>query len=248
MFLARWQHDLHITLAVLREPGSVRALLEALAAPRPLALALMLAMVLLAGTFQWLLPRFQEALALNAQLRDKQSLGRNEQQTLRRLAQLQAQMKAVPMRVRELGPGESPAMAALAMAQQTMALAKQLSSGDTLPKPLRQCKALSLTARGRTRIQAPSPEVGWPSVQLTRYQYELALRGPYPALSAFINRLALAPQLVGVDRVDIQRLPLGRRALPDILSRPDYPVPLEMVVSLSFYLADTSAQPAAAAR
>lgn len=210
---------------------------------KPVALTLLLALILGIGITHWLMPRWQTAVSLNARLHDKQSLGRDEQKKLRWLKQLTAQLKASPTRLRELTSAESPAVAALAMAQEVMKQAKSLSSDPSLPKPLRQCEALSMVSRGNSFIHASPPEPGWPSVALRRYQYDLALRGPYPALSAFVNRLALAPQLIGVDRIDIQRLPLGRRALPDILSRPDYPVPLEMVVGMSFYVVDPTVSP-----
>lgn len=83
-----------------------------------------------------------------------------------------------------------------------------------------------------------------PVLSAEQYDYELKVSGTYVALIDLLNQLALHPKLVKINKVVITKAVNGKpEDEPDPQEFPDYPVKLEMVVSLTLFLyaADTAA-------
>lgn len=74
------------------------------------------------------------------------------------------------------------------------------------------------------------------TLPVERYDYDLKVSGTYPALVDMINLLVIQKKLVKINKVVISKPEKSDEEQPDAKSFPDYPVKLDMVVSLSLFL------------
>jgi hypothetical protein len=92
---------------------------------------------------------------------------------------------------------------------------------------------------------APSPAEASntaPVLAAEQYDYELKVTGTYAALIDLLNQLVLHPKLVKINKVVITKAPGNKpEDEPDPKEFPDYPIKLEMVVSLALFLYATDA-------
>jgi hypothetical protein len=80
------------------------------------------------------------------------------------------------------------------------------------------------------------------SLPVERFDYEMKVTGTYPALVDFLNELVLYKKMVKISKVQIIRTPAAIAEQPDAKEDPDFPVKLEMTLSLSlFFYNDTAA-------
>lgn len=88
-----------------------------------------------------------------------------------------------------------------------------------------------------------SVQVGSASLPVERYDYDLKVTGTYPALMDVLNELVIRKKLVKINKVVISR-PTEAEPQPNAKENPEFPVQLEMVVSLSMLLyPDNASQP-----
>jgi hypothetical protein len=88
-----------------------------------------------------------------------------------------------------------------------------------------------------------SAQVGSASLPVERYDYDLKITGTYPALMDVLNELVIRKKLVKINKVVISR-PTEAEPQPNAKENPEFPVQLEMVVSLSMLLyPDNASQP-----
>lgn len=86
-------------------------------------------------------------------------------------------------------------------------------------------------------------QVGSASLPVERYDYDLKVTGTYPALMDVLNELVIRKKLVKINKIVISR-PTEVEAQPNAKENPEFPVQLEMVVSLSMLLyPDNASQP-----
>lgn len=78
-------------------------------------------------------------------------------------------------------------------------------------------------------------QVGSLTLPVERYDYDLKVTGTYPALMDVLNELVIRKKLVRINKVTISH-PATPAVQPDAKDFPDFPVKLEMVVSLSMFL------------
>jgi hypothetical protein len=77
------------------------------------------------------------------------------------------------------------------------------------------------------------------------YNYELAVTGTYPALMDLLNELVTRKKLVRIKKVTISMAKTQSADIPDAKEYPDYPLKLDMVVTLSLFMySDNNAAPA----
>lgn len=74
------------------------------------------------------------------------------------------------------------------------------------------------------------------TLPVERYDYDLKASGTYPALIDLINLLVMQKKIVKINKVVIGLPEKQDEEQPDAKSFPDYPVKLEMVISLSLFL------------
>lgn len=75
-----------------------------------------------------------------------------------------------------------------------------------------------------------------------QFNYDLSVTGTYPALMDLLNQLVTRKKLVRITKVIITKSAFEAADIPDAKDYPDYPLKLDMVVSLSLYLyADNNA-------
>jgi hypothetical protein len=83
-----------------------------------------------------------------------------------------------------------------------------------------------------------------PAFSAEQYQYDLKVTGTYAALIDLVNQLVLHPKLVKINKIVIIKSPDSKpEDEPDAKDFPDYPVKLEMTVSLALFLYATDATP-----
>lgn len=82
-------------------------------------------------------------------------------------------------------------------------------------------------------------QVGSATLPVERFDYELKVTGTYPALMDVLNELVIRKKLVKVNKVTISRS-TEADSQPDARDNPEFPVPLDMVVSLSMLLSPLS--------
>jgi hypothetical protein len=76
-----------------------------------------------------------------------------------------------------------------------------------------------------------------PNLPAEQYDYELKVTGTYAGLIDLLNQLVLHPKLVKINKVVITKVSGSKpEDEPDPKEFPDYPVKLEMVVSLALFL------------
>jgi hypothetical protein len=87
---------------------------------------------------------------------------------------------------------------------------------------------------GKTQAEEAQSQQASPNI-LQRFDYNLKATGTYPALMDLINRLALRKKLVKINQVLL--VPSAtHQDLPSAADYPDFPVKLDMTVSISLYL------------
>lgn len=102
--------------------------------------------------------------------------------------------------------------------------------GDAAPMPPMP------EGKGVPGAEAGQPQqVGSSTLPVERYNYELKVTGTYPALMDVLNELVIRKKLIRFNKVVITR-PATPETQPDAKDAPDYPVKLDMVVSLSLFL------------
>ena len=80
-----------------------------------------------------------------------------------------------------------------------------------------------------------TPAAATSGLPVERYDYDLKATGTYAAIADFINQLTLYPRLVRINRIVIARLSGGNAPEPDPKAFPDYPVKLDMTLSVSLF-------------
>lgn len=83
---------------------------------------------------------------------------------------------------------------------------------------------------------APSETGAVTSMPVDRFDYELKVTGTYPALLDVLNELTIRKKLVKINKVTISKSAAETEEQPDAKEFPDYPLKLDMVVSLSIFL------------
>ena len=81
-------------------------------------------------------------------------------------------------------------------------------------------------------------------VPLEIYNYELRATGTYPALMDLVNQLTTHKRLVKIDKVTVSKSTFEAAELPDAKTDPDYPLKLDMVLTLSIFLYNDPHAPA----
>jgi hypothetical protein len=88
--------------------------------------------------------------------------------------------------------------------------------------------------------QPPGGEVGGTvevtSLPVERFDYELKITGTYPALMDVLNELTIRKKLVKINKITITKSASEVEEQPDAKEYPEYPLKLDMVVSLSIFL------------
>lgn len=91
-------------------------------------------------------------------------------------------------------------------------------------------------------VDADSPEavsqpvpMGSTTLPVEKYDYDLKVSGTYAALMDVLNELVIRRELIKINKVVISR-PTNADPQPDAKENPDFPLKLEMVVSLSMLL------------
>jgi hypothetical protein len=78
------------------------------------------------------------------------------------------------------------------------------------------------------------------ATSLERFDYELKVTGTYPALMDLLNALAIRKKMVKINQVDI--IPSSTpQTVPDAKDYPDFPLKLDMTISLSLFLYNAAA-------
>ena len=77
-------------------------------------------------------------------------------------------------------------------------------------------------------------------VMVERYNYDLSVTGTYPALMDLVNQLVMRKKLIKINKITINKSTSETDAPPDAQEEPDYPLKLDMVISLSVFLYEDS--------
>lgn len=80
------------------------------------------------------------------------------------------------------------------------------------------------------------------SMPVDQFDYDLKVTGTYPALMDVLNELAIWKTLVKINKITISKATVTE-AQPDAKDYPDYPLKLDMVVSLSIFLYASNGAP-----
>lgn len=88
-------------------------------------------------------------------------------------------------------------------------------------------------------INSVPVQVGSVALPVERYDYDLKLSGTYPALMDVLNELVIRKKLIRINKVVINRSP-DTEAQPNAKDNPEFPVQLDMIVSLSMLLSPAS--------
>jgi hypothetical protein len=81
------------------------------------------------------------------------------------------------------------------------------------------------------------------SMPVDRFDYDLKVTGTYPALLDVLNELTIRKKLVKINKVTISKSVTASEEQPDAKEYPDYPLKLDMVVSLSIFLYASNGTP-----
>jgi hypothetical protein len=81
------------------------------------------------------------------------------------------------------------------------------------------------------------------SLPVEWFNYDVKVTGTYPALMDVLNELSIWKTLVRINKIVITKTPVTE-AQPDAKEYPDYPLKLDMVVSLSIFLYNADGTPA----
>lgn len=79
------------------------------------------------------------------------------------------------------------------------------------------------------------------TMPVEQYDYDLKASGTYPALMDLLNELVIRKKLIRINKVVISKSAVAAAAQPDAKDYPDYPLKLDMVVSLSIFLYESNA-------
>lgn len=83
---------------------------------------------------------------------------------------------------------------------------------------------------------SPTPEsVAATSIMVEKFDYDLKVTGTYPALMDLLNELVIRKKLIKINKVVISKS-TTETDQPDAKEYPDYPLKLDMVVTLSMFL------------
>ena len=85
------------------------------------------------------------------------------------------------------------------------------------------------------------------SLPVERYNYELSVTGTYPALIDVLNQLVASKKLFKINKITISKPTTVTQEIPNAKEYPDFPVKLDMVVSLSLFLYEDNTTPGPAA-
>lgn len=85
---------------------------------------------------------------------------------------------------------------------------------------------------GKPTDGSESAKTGFSAEQ---YDYDLKVSGTYPALVDLVNQLVLQKKLVKINKIVISKAQ-SEEETPDPKEYPDYPVKLDMIISLSLFL------------
>lgn len=117
-----------------------------------------------------------------------------------------------------------------------------------LRKPPDSTKASDKTTQNASSELNPATSDGGPnSVPVERFDYDLKASGTYPALMDLLNELVTYPKLIQINQIQIVPNTTADAERPDAATYPDFPVKLDMLVSLSLFLYVDNA-PASASR
>ncbi|WP_373532679.1 hypothetical protein [Vampirovibrio sp.] len=118
----------------------------------------------------------------------------------------------------------TPALAAEA------SLPAAASAPGGMPAP-----AEPVVSGGPPTAAAAPVQIGSATLPVEKYDYDLKVTGTYPALMDVLNELIIRKKLIRINKVAITR-PATPEPQPDAKDFPDFPVKLEMVISLSIFL------------
>ena len=175
----------------------------------------------------------------------------------RRFDQLMSQVEKFPVEIIELEAGKSAKLIALAESQIITSIAKgELTNVDDQLPPVaeaRQFVSMNPTKEEQIDlVELEKKKNGLPispgsknpadkPVVVSKFGYELKVKGTYAAIVDLINHLVLLKQCISIDSLEITS---DDKAPPvaDPKENPNFPVQVLMTATLSFYVYDPAAQ------
>lgn len=122
----------------------------------------------------------------------------------------------------------------------------EAATPEATPTPAPAAGAISNSGTAPGGAAGSNAETGATTIPVERYNYDLNVTGTYPALMDLLNQLVTRKKLLKINKVTINKSILETAAPPDAKDYPDYPVKLDMTVSLSMFLYEDNSPPAAA--
>ncbi len=197
----------------------------------------------------------------------KQALS-EKQDSQRQYGVLEQQLKNLEVQMIPVPPGNSSKVVSVSESSELLKLARGENRNEALMPPLepphdrRENVSLTPTANssfdllqpeapkdGAQPAAAPEAEAGSgaagalaTSLPVEQYDYELKATGTYPALVDLLNVLVIEKRLIKINKIVITRL--NGEMMPDARDEPNFPVKLQMVISLSMFLYAATQSPA----
>lgn len=216
-----------------------------------------------------------ETLSAKQKTLEVQRKERDEKETLYRQYDVwERQLKTMDAEMIPVPPNRSLKVASIAEAAEVLALAQgKKRNTNVLPAlqpPYNQREQITLSPTGDFQIDlrqpdaiptgasaspppvqppaagpaAPAGEQG-PPLPIDRFDYDLKVTGTYPALIDLLNELVIRHKLLRINQVIISKNQADAALQPAASEYPDFPLKLDMVVSLSMFMYASDASPAA---
>jgi hypothetical protein len=121
-------------------------------------------------------------------------------------------------------------------------------NGEAVTPTAATTTAPAAGAPGAVANSAPNADTSGAAttIPIERYNYDLSVTGTYPALMDLLNQFITRKKLLKINKVSINKSTFETTNLPDPKVYPDYPLKLDMVVSLSMFLYEDNSPPPAA--
>lgn len=174
------------------------------------------------------------------------------------LKKWEEELKGIKTVIVQLQTGESSRVEAITQSE----IIRRLINGEgreiaPLPEPHNALELMNFKPLGDSIIDISAPDTpvvsggqpapngqppGTPAPDnpnsINRYDFEMRVKGTYPALVDLVNQLSLAKNLVVIDKVIVTKSQKEKEREPDSTEKPDYPVPTEMTVYFSLFIHD----------
>jgi hypothetical protein len=191
--------------------------------------------------------------ALDKQLKEKNEDYTQRKEDVENLKRWEEELKEIKTVVIELEEEQSTRVEAVNQTRILTELIRGVGREyETLPEPHDTLELISFKPTADTVVdivsQTPLPkaDAAPPPINMARFDFEVRVKGTYPALVDLINHLVLSQNLLVINKVLIKKgNPKDHLLEPDPLEKPDHPVLIEMFVYLSLYIYDPKLQQAA---